>query len=40
MRIFVVACIMAVVIAVISAVILNFVQEPVHVAFATESVRT
>ena len=39
MRVFVFACITTIVIAAIGAVALNFVQEPVHVAFATESVR-
>jgi hypothetical protein len=39
MRSFVIACIAAVVIASIGAISLNFVQEPVNVAFATESVR-
>jgi hypothetical protein len=39
MRSFVIACIAAVVIAAIGAFTLNFFQEPVAAAFATESVR-
>ena len=39
MRSFVVACIAAVVIAAIGAVALNFLQQPVDVAFATGAVR-
>ncbi len=39
MRIFIIACIAAVVIAAVGAVVLSFVQEPVSVAFATGSVR-
>jgi hypothetical protein len=39
MRAFVMACICAVAIAVLGAVILNYVQEPVGVAFATGAVR-
>jgi hypothetical protein len=39
MRSFIIACIAAVVIAAIGAMILNFVQEPVDVAFATEAAR-
>jgi len=39
MRSFIVACIAAVVIAAVGAIILNFVQEPVDVAFTTESAR-
>jgi len=39
MRVFIIACIAAVVIAAIGAVALSFVQEPVSVAFATEGVR-
>jgi hypothetical protein len=36
---FIIAFIAAVVIAVIGAVVLNHVQEPVSVAFSTEAVR-
>jgi len=39
MRSFIIACIAAVVIAIIGAVILNFIQEPAEVAFTTESAR-
>ena len=39
MRSFIIACVVAVVIAAIGAMILNFVQEPVDVAFATEAAR-
>jgi hypothetical protein len=39
MRSFVVACIAAIGIAAIGAFALNFLQEPVAVAFATEGVR-
>ena len=39
MRSFIIACVVAVVIAAIGAMILNFVQEPVDVAFTTESAR-
>jgi hypothetical protein len=39
MRSFIVACIAAVAIAAIGAVALNFFQEPVTVAFATEGAR-
>jgi hypothetical protein len=39
MRSFIIACIAAVVIAAIGAIILNFVQEPADVAFTTESAR-
>jgi len=39
MRSFIVACIAAVVIAAVGAVALNYAQEPVSVAFATEGVR-
>ncbi len=39
MRIFIIACIAAGVIAVSGAVVLSFVQEPVSVAFATGGVR-
>ena len=39
MRSFIIACIVAVVIAAIGAVILDFVQEPADVAFTTESAR-
>jgi hypothetical protein len=39
MRSFIVACIAAIVIAVVGAVALNHVQEPVSVAFSTAGVR-
>jgi len=39
MRSFVAACIAAAAIAVVGAVVLNFIQEPVGVAFSTEGVR-
>jgi len=39
MRSFILACIAAVVIAAIGATILNRIQEPVDIAFTTESAR-
>jgi hypothetical protein len=39
MRSFIIACIAAAVIAAIGAIILDLVQEPVDVAFTTESAR-
>jgi len=39
MRSFVIACIVAVAIAALGAVALNSLQEPVSVAFSTQSVR-
>jgi hypothetical protein len=39
MRSFIVACVAAVVFAAIGAVALNSLQEPVDIAFATQSVR-
>lgn len=39
MRSFIVACIAAIVIAAFGMVVLNSIQEPVSVAFATSSVR-
>ena len=39
MRSFILACIAAIVIAAIGAAILNLVQEPVDIAFTTESAR-
>jgi hypothetical protein len=39
MRSFIVACIAAVIVAAIGAAALNFLQEPVGVAFTTEGVR-
>lgn len=39
MRSFILACLVAVAIAVISAVVLNQFQEPVAVAFSTEGAR-
>ncbi len=39
MRTFIIACVAAVVVAAVGAIALSFVQEPVSVAFSTESVR-
>jgi hypothetical protein len=39
MRSFILACIAAIVIAAIGAAVLNLVQEPVDIAFTTESAR-
>ncbi len=39
MKTFIVACVAAIVIAVIGGVVLNSVQEPVDQAFSTSSVR-
>jgi hypothetical protein len=39
MRAFIMACVAAVVIAAIGAIVLNLVQETVTVAFTTESAR-
>lgn len=39
MRSFIAGCVAAVVIAAIGAIALNFLQEPVDVAFVTEGVR-
>lgn len=39
MRSFIAGCIAAVVIAAIGAIALNFVQEPVDVAFVTQGAR-
>jgi hypothetical protein len=39
MRAFILACVAAIVIAALGAVVLNFLQEPVSVAFTTSSVR-
>jgi hypothetical protein len=39
MRAFLVACVVAAVIALCAVVVLNRVQEPVDVAFATSAVR-
>lgn len=39
MRSFLAGCIAAIVIAAIGAIALNFFQEPVQTAFATESAR-
>ncbi len=39
MRIFIIGCIAAVAIAALGAILLDFLQEPVDAAFATESVR-
>ena len=38
MRSFIAACIAAVVVAVIGAITLSFVQEPVAIAFSTQAV--
>ena len=39
MRAFLVACVVAIVVAAVGAVVLNRVQEPVEQAFATTGVR-
>jgi hypothetical protein len=39
MRAFIIACVCAAAIAALGALILNYVQEPASVAFATEAVR-
>ena len=39
MRSFLVACVAAIAIAVIGAIVLNAVQEPVSIAFTTQSAR-
>jgi hypothetical protein len=39
MRAFLVACVFAIVVAAVGAVVLNHVQEPVQQAFATTGVR-
>jgi hypothetical protein len=39
MRSFITACIAAIVIAVVAALALNFIQEPVEVAYSTNAVR-
>jgi hypothetical protein len=39
MRAFLVACVVAIVVAAVGAVVLNHVQEPVQQAFATTGVR-
>jgi hypothetical protein len=39
MKIFLVACVTAAIVAIVAAVILNHVQEPVDVAFTTSAVR-
>jgi hypothetical protein len=39
MKVFVVACISAVIIAIIAAFVLNSIQEPVDKAFTTSAVR-
>jgi hypothetical protein len=39
MRIFVTACLAAVVLAVVGAIVLDHIQEPVSVAFTTTGVR-
>jgi hypothetical protein len=39
MKAFVIACVAAIVLAVIGGVVLNSVQEPVDEAFATSAVR-
>ena len=40
MRSFILACLTAIVLAGIGAVVLNYVQEPASSAFRTESART
>ena len=39
MRIFVTACVAAIVLGVVGAIVLDHLQEPVSVAFSTASVR-
>jgi len=39
MKTFIIACVAAIIIAVIGGVVLNSVQEPVDKAFATSAVR-
>ena len=39
MRVFIMSCVCAVAIAALGGLILNYVQEPASVAFATEAVR-
>ncbi len=39
MRAFLVACVVAAVVAVCAVVVLNSIQEPVNVAFTTSAVR-
>ncbi|WJR81013.1 hypothetical protein [Bradyrhizobium sp. NP1] len=39
MRVFLLACMVAIVVAAVGAVVLNRVQEPVEQAFATTGVR-
>ncbi|MGA2565451.1 MAG: hypothetical protein ABSF41_01345 [Pseudolabrys sp.] len=39
MKTFVMACVVAIIIAVIGGIVLNSVQEPVDKAFSTSSVR-
>jgi hypothetical protein len=39
MHSFLASCIAAVVVAIIGAIALNFIQEPVNIAFATEGAR-
>lgn len=39
MKVFIIACIAAVIIAVIGGLVLNSVQEPVDKAFSTSAVR-
>jgi hypothetical protein len=39
MRSFIVACVAAIVVAAVGAIALSYLQEPVSVAFSTESVR-
>jgi hypothetical protein len=39
MRAFLVACVIAIVVAAVGAVVLNYVQKPVEQAFATTGVR-
>jgi hypothetical protein len=39
MRAFLIACVIAIVVAAVGAVVLNYVQKPVQQAFATTAVR-
>jgi hypothetical protein len=39
MRIFIVACVVAAVVAICAVVVLNGIQEPVNIAFTTSAVR-
>jgi hypothetical protein len=39
MRVFIVACVAAAVVAICAVVVLNGIQEPVNIAFTTSAVR-